>query len=80
MPYFIRLLHFRMHNVFPTLRPKYKWKYKRYLLRIGFNFVITNISVALYTRFSLLAIGLFLSKSYVGVYSVAVTLATAWIF
>lgn len=80
IPYFIRLLHFRMHNVFPTLRPKYKWKYKRYLLRIGFNFVITNISVALYTRFSLLAIGLFLSKSYVGVYSVAVTLATAWIF
>ncbi|HBT3415620.1 TPA: polysaccharide biosynthesis protein, partial [Klebsiella pneumoniae] len=46
----------------------------------GSSFVISSISVAIYTRVSLLLLGFFCGSSLLGIYSVAVSLATSWIF
>lgn len=80
IPYFIRRLWFQ--SVYNSIRidKKYNWKYKRYLLRAGATFVISSLSVAIYTRISMLMLGFFDGDSAVGIFSVAVSLAASWSF
>ncbi|TDQ24892.1 O-antigen/teichoic acid export membrane protein [Raoultella sp. BIGb0149] len=59
---------------------KYKKKYTKYLLVTGASFALSSISVAIYTRLSMLLLGFMDGSSVVGIYSVAVTLASSWSF
>lgn len=57
-----------------------KIKYMKYLIGAGVTFVVSTISVAIYTRISMLSLGFFYDKSTVGIFSVAVSLAASWSF
>ncbi|HII3495221.1 TPA: oligosaccharide flippase family protein, partial [Klebsiella pneumoniae] len=55
-------------------------KYMKYLVGAGITFVVSTISVAIYTRISMLSLGFFYDKSIVGIFSVSVSLAASWSF
>ena len=57
-----------------------KGKYVKYLFRAGLSFALSSISVAIYTRLSLLMLGYFEGSISVGIYSIAATLASSWFF
>ncbi|MDV5429774.1 flippase [Klebsiella quasipneumoniae] len=80
IPYFMRLYTYNKDNSSGYLKKKNKSRYNKYILSAGTSFVLSSISVALYTRLSLLTLGVMLGQAAVGIYSVAVTLATAWSF
>lgn len=80
IPFFARYILFKSKHRSTLLKNRAKIKYSKYLLMTGSTFVFTSISVALYTRMSLFAIGFFESNAVVGIYSVAVTLAGSWSF
>ncbi|WP_206753070.1 MULTISPECIES: polysaccharide biosynthesis C-terminal domain-containing protein, partial [Klebsiella] len=79
-PYFFRMYLFRKNLGIRASNKKNKFKYIRFLIASGSSFVISSISVAIYTRVSLLLLGFFCGSSLLGIYSVAVSLATSWIF
>lgn len=54
--------------------------YTKYLLSTGSAFVLSSISVALYTRMSIFMLGFFSGEHVVGIFSIAATLATSWSF
>jgi len=80
IPALIRLSYYATTTPTPLVPKKYKRKYIKYVIGAGSNFVISSLSVAIYTRLSLLTLGFIDGKSAVGVYSVAATLATSWSF
>ncbi|HCQ7076690.1 TPA: oligosaccharide flippase family protein, partial [Escherichia coli] len=71
---------FRKEHQFDSIKLKHKIKYMKYLLVAGLTFVVSTISVAIYTRVSMLSLGFFYDKSIVGVFSIAVSLAASWSF
>ncbi|EMN5340560.1 oligosaccharide flippase family protein, partial [Klebsiella pneumoniae] len=75
-----RMYLFRKNLGIRASNKKNKFKYIRFLIASGSSFVISSISVAIYTRVSLLLLGFFCGSSLLGIYSVAVSLATSWIF
>lgn len=50
------------------------------MIKAGSTIVISSVSVAIYTRVSVIVLGFFLDKESVGVYSVAASLGMAWSF
>ncbi|HDH7818066.1 TPA: oligosaccharide flippase family protein, partial [Raoultella ornithinolytica] len=81
LPYFLRRLSFRrISHKHRMIKAVYKRKYMKYLLSAGTAFVLSSISVAIYTRMSMLLLGYLYSNSIVGVFSVAVSLAASWSF
>ncbi|MCE9814662.1 oligosaccharide flippase family protein [Raoultella ornithinolytica] len=80
IPAIIRFTYYARTTSRYILPGKYKKKYVKYVIGAGSSFVISSLSVAIYTRLSLLTLGFLDGKSAVGIYSVAATLATSWSF
>ncbi|MDH7313232.1 polysaccharide biosynthesis C-terminal domain-containing protein, partial [Escherichia coli] len=79
-PYLLRAIAYKNnYNVRPLLK-RHRGKYRRYLLKVGGSFVISDVSIAIYTRLSLLILAVLESKTSVGIYSVALNLAGSWSF
>lgn len=80
IPYLIR--HHIYHRRYPRfVAPKrVRRKYVRYLLASGLPLAVSNVSIAIYTRLAQLFLMWFVSAQALGIYSVAITLATAWMF
>ncbi|TQN55426.1 oligosaccharide flippase family protein [Raoultella planticola] len=80
LPFIFRFILFYKNFGIYKVKRKHKKKYVRYLLFTGLTFVISSVSVALYTRISILSLGYFFDNSAVGIFSVAVSLAASWSF
>lgn len=80
IPCIIRLTYYIKTTVRTCILIRFKKKYVRYVIGAGSSLVISSLSVAIYTRLSLLILGFFDGKSAVGIYSIAATLATSWSF
>lgn len=82
VPFIIRHFIFNQHiKVKNTVKKnRHKKKYTKYLLVTGASFALSSISVAIYTRLSMLLLGFMDGSKVVGIYSVAVTLASSWSF
>ncbi|WP_415839044.1 oligosaccharide flippase family protein, partial [Pluralibacter gergoviae] len=80
VPFMIRYLYFIKKNTQSTIPRRHRKKYYKYIIGAGSSFVIASISVAIYTRLSLLMLGAYDGATAAGIYSVAATLATSWIF
>ena len=70
----------RMENDGVNINRRKVFKYSRYLLLTGMTFVISAVSVAIYTRLSIWFLDYFYGKSYVGIFTIAVSLASSWSF
>ena len=80
IPYLIRKFYFRNKLKIKIKRRKHRVIYTKYLFKTGVTFVVSTISVAIYIRLSMLCLGYMEGASTVGIYSVAATLATSWVF
>lgn len=80
IPFIIRWMTFNNEiKAYEPIKTR-KIKYMKYLIFAGISFVISTLSVAIYTRISMLSLGYFYNASMIGVFSVAVSLATSWAF
>lgn len=80
VPFILRWFVFKRVLDKNTISFKNKVKYMKYLVGAGITFVVSTISVAIYTRISMLSLGFFYDKSIVGIFSVSVSLAASWSF
>lgn len=80
IPYVMRAFSYRENFKVTPFLNRHRRKYRRYLLYAGGSFVISDVSIAIYTRLSLLLLAVFATKEHVGVYSVAISLAGSWSF
>ncbi|MBS1204513.1 MAG: hypothetical protein H6R25_1412 [Proteobacteria bacterium] len=82
LPFLLRLLHFARNGNKKTLAEKTKKPatYLKYLVITGSSMLIANISVAIYPRINLFFLSGLSDAHQLGIYSVAVTLATSWSF
>lgn len=81
IPFILRSIMFnRMENDGVNINRRKVFKYSRYLLLTGMTFVISAVSVAIYTRLSIWFLDYFYGKSYVGIFTIAVSLASSWSF
>lgn len=62
------------------IKRKHKLKYSKYILLSGISIVFSTLSIAIYTRINQFMISYLEGDYSLGIYSVAVTLSTAWIF
>lgn len=84
IPFFIRRHDFITRSASVTMMGR-NWKsaakkYSKYMIMSGSSIVLSSISVAIYTRINQIFISDFLGSYQLGIYSVALTLATAWTF
>ncbi|MGG4664989.1 oligosaccharide flippase family protein [Providencia vermicola] len=71
------------YYLFPNIgkiKRKDKSKYNKYIFLSGISIVFSTLSVAIYTRINQFMISYLEGEYNLGIYSVAVTLSTAWIF
>ncbi|WP_434639878.1 oligosaccharide flippase family protein [Klebsiella sp. I138] len=62
------------------IKSKDKWRYNKYLFSTGIPLVISTVSMTIYSRVNQFSLS-YLKGSYeLGIYSVALTLGTAWVF
>ena len=80
IPFLIRLIVFSRHSNVCVSRKKHKVQYTKFLFKTGMTFVVSSLSVAIYTRMSMLTLGYLKGDYAVGIFSVAVTLSTSWAF
>ncbi|HCH6735191.1 TPA: polysaccharide biosynthesis C-terminal domain-containing protein, partial [Klebsiella pneumoniae] len=80
VPFLCRFIFFQLYEGAVKLTKKKKGLYTKHLLSSGSAFVLTSISVALYTRMSIFLLGYLQGKDVVGIFSIAATLATSWSF
>lgn len=80
IPFVIRFVLFRINEDSSYIPFKHMKKYIMYMIKAGSTIVISSVSVAIYTRVSVIVLGFFLDKESVGVYSVAASLGMAWSF
>lgn len=80
IPFVLRRFLFHLEIDRPTVVWRNQMRYAKYLFYSGMAFVISSISVALYTRLSMMGLEFMKGHGSVGVFSVAATLAGAWSF
>ncbi|EIC82198.1 oligosaccharide flippase family protein [Serratia sp. M24T3] len=80
IPYLLRSFAYRQNIRQAPYSKRNGAKYRKYLMMAGSTFVLSDISVAIYTRLPLLFLAAVESKANVGIYSVSVNLASAWSF
>lgn len=80
VPYLLRKYLFSREVEKSTVVWKHQVKYAKYLFFSGMTFVISTISVALYTRLSMMGLEFIKGHESVGIFSVAASLAGAWSF
>lgn len=81
LPFSIKLIVFR-HQHRPGSLPALRnvKRYTRYMLKSGSSLVLSSIAVALYTRLNQVSVSWFMGIREAGIFSVALTLSTAWVF
>jgi len=62
------------------IKRKNKSRYNKYIFLSGISIVFSTLSVAIYTRINQFMISYLEGEYNLGIYSVAITLSTAWIF
>ncbi|KLN97454.1 hypothetical protein VK86_04685 [Moellerella wisconsensis] len=79
IPLTIRLFIFREHK---KIKVKYKntIKYNKYIIASGLSIVFSSLSIAIYTRINQFMISYLEGDYNLGIYSIAITLATSWSF
>lgn len=81
IPLCIRLYFFRKEDTNKrSVNFKFLIKYNKYIVISGLSIVFSTLSIAIYTRINQFMISSLESDYVLGIYSVAVTLATAWAF
>lgn len=80
IPFLIRRIIAKREINHARLIFKKEKKYIAYMLSVGFPLVISSVSVAIYCNISRLMLGTLNSMKDLGIYSVAVTLSSAWSF
>ncbi|HIE9591177.1 oligosaccharide flippase family protein [Klebsiella variicola] len=63
-----------------NIKVKYKKRYNKYLFATGVPLVISTISMTIYSRVNQFSLSYFSGSYELGIYSVALTLGTAWVF
>ncbi|EGN4334356.1 oligosaccharide flippase family protein, partial [Escherichia coli] len=63
-----------------NIKLKYKRRYNSYLFATGIPLVISTISMTIYSRVNQFSLSYFSGSYELGIYSVALTLGTAWVF
>lgn len=77
VPFIIRLYFTpKIRNI----KIKYKRRYNSYLFATGIPLVISTISMTIYSRVNQFSLSYFSGSYELGIYSVALTLGTAWVF
>lgn len=77
VPFIIRLYFTpKIRNI----KLKYKRRYNSYLFATGIPLVISTISMTIYSRVNQFSLSYFSGSYELGIYSVALTLGTAWVF
>lgn len=77
IPFFLRVYYAPKVNNLP---PRKKKKYNKYLLATGIPLVVSTVSMSLYSRLNQFSLSYFSGNYELGIYSVALTLGTAWVF
>lgn len=82
IPFALRFFLFRYNSRESNIKvsKRVKNEYSRYIFYAGFPLVISSISVAIYFNTSRLMLGAVESVKELGIYSVAITLGSAWSF
>jgi len=81
IPFLIKMMVFMFRNERSPI-PKLKniRKYSKYMISSGGTLIFSVIAVSLYTRFNQISVSYFLGVREAGVFSIALTLSTAWVF
>lgn len=83
LPYFLRKIYFckKQYKIVKVkVKDKDKYRYNKYIFFTGGSLVLSTLSIALYTQISNIFLVKFTSFSDLGVYNIAMTLGSAWIF
>lgn len=81
LPFSIKLAIFlRYHRQVPIPALRHIKKYSRYMVASGASLVFSVIAIAIYTRVNQLSVSYFLGVKEAGIFAVAMTLSTAWVF
>ncbi len=80
IPFILRRMVFNRLTHQPKVKFTHQLRYARFLFFSGLTFVLSAISVALYTRVSILGLESFSGHDSVGVFAVAASLAGSWSF
>ncbi len=81
IPFLIKLaLFLKSHRHVSVPAVRHMKKYSAYMVASGISLVFSVIAVAIYTRVNQISVSYFLGVKEAGIFSVALTLATAWVF
>ncbi|EXU73977.1 oligosaccharide flippase family protein [Erwinia papayae] len=81
VPFLIKTIWFMLrHGETSVPGAKHVKKYSRYMMASGGTLIFSIIAVSLYTRFNQISVSYFLGVKEAGIFSVALTLSTAWTF
>jgi len=81
IPFLVRFYFFKRDNYsLMQINARKKRRYRRYLVLAGSTFVVSSISVTIYSKLSTLMLGFLTANSQVGIFSISSTLAGAWSF
>ncbi|MXF46380.1 oligosaccharide flippase family protein [Raoultella sp. Lac2] len=77
IPFIIRLYY---APSIPLIKLHDKVRYNKYLIHTGIPLVISTVSMTIYSRINQFSLSYFKGSYDLGIYSVALTLGTAWVF
>lgn len=82
IPFFIRRYIFNKNNqnILSFNKIKSRIKYSKYVLRTGSSLVVSALAITIYLNISQILLGLMVSKKSLGIFTVGVTLGSAWSF
>ena len=81
IPLVIRVVIFNKEGLqLKRVSSRARIKYQKYLLKAGSTFVVSSISVTIYSKLSIIMLGFLTTSATVGIYSISSTLAGAWSF
>ncbi|MCX8963200.1 flippase [Erwinia psidii] len=81
IPFLIKTSWFMFrHEKRSILKTRHVKKYSKYMISSGGTLIFSIIAVSLYTRFNQISVSYFLGVKEAGIFSVALTLSTAWTF
>lgn len=81
LPFSIKLVIFlRSQRQVPMPALRHMKKYSRYMVASGISLVFSVIAVAVYTRVNQVSVSYFLGVKEAGIFAVAMTLSTSWVF
>ncbi|HIE5374100.1 oligosaccharide flippase family protein [Proteus mirabilis] len=80
IPFFLRFLYFHFIISPKKLEDKYRSKYIYHLIKTGIPISVSNVSIVIYSKISQILLATLISNYALGIFSVASTLAYAWLF